>query len=945
MLYQNVRGLNTKLKSLFISSLTTDLDIICLTETWLKSNTFNSEVFGSTFNVYRKDRFHTSSYGGGVLIAISSKFSSVEININLQSDIEFCSVFVKFSAFKLYITCSYIPPSSPIEIYDSHFHAIKDVFSKLSENDHIIVFGDFNCPSVTWVPCELDPLVQVPVAERCSVMSFFDKLASLGLIQINSILNHQSKLLDLIFVDNVSNIDISRCSPLVSPEDDYHPTIEVALEAQPVSIQPDPENFEFCFKRTNVARLTNLLQSTDWFSIIPDSVLDAASLDCAVERFCNLMISYFEKCTPKIKMKREQTPHWFNKYLKSLRNKKSRLYKKYRRSGCSRDRINYIRTKNFYQLECKCAYDKFIYDTTCNIRSNPNHFWSFMSLKRKSSGSPSIMRYNNNQAETIPECCKLFAQYFQSVYSTSVNNTMNYPHLLPQFDITMPSIDVENVELCAKNIKPSFKSGPDGIPPFIINKCSASLADPLSKLFNLSLKIGYFPKHWRSSFVVPLFKSGNTSDISNYRGIAKLSAIPKLFELIITKQIMFNVNKIITPYQHGFLAGKSTTTNLLTLTSFIHNSFLLNQQTDVIYTDFSKAFDVVNHSLLLTKLVKYGFPTCLVAWLESYLTDRSQKVLFKSCLSTEIKVTSGVPQGSHLGPLLFLLFINDLPQAIKHSSMLMYADDVKVFNSFDYPDGTLQIDLTNLADWCALNLIALNIKKCKTMTFARKRVYHSNVYHINNVQLESVESFTDLGILFDRKLSFNLHIDKIVNKASSLLGCLKRWAKEFNDPYVTKLLFTSLVRPILEYGTVIWSPCYQCHIDRIESVQKQFLIFCLRSLGWSSNESLPPYKSRLKLINLPSLGSRRKLLNCLFIYNVLLGNINTPDILELLKINVPLRSLRSYSFLKLEYYNKNYLNFNAYRVACKDFNELYEHFDFNLPLNSIKRNILTQLNK
>ena len=149
------------------------------------------------------------------------------------------------------------------------------------------------------------------------------------------------------------------------------------------------------------------------------------------------------------------------------------------------------------------------------------------------------------------------------------------------------------------------------------------------------------------------------------------------------------------------------------------------------------------------------------------------------------------------------------------------------------------------------------------MIFTRRRVYHASVYQINNINLKSLDSIPDLGVLFDLKFNFNFHIDKIVNKASSVLGYIKRWAKEFNDPYVTKLLFTSLVRPILEYVSIVWSPCYQCHIDRIESVQKQFLIFCLRNLGSDSSQNLPPYKSRLKLKKKKLIEKINNILNCL----------------------------------------------------------------------------------
>ena len=199
----------------------------------------------------------------------------------------------------------------------------------------------------------------------------------------------------------------------------------------------------------------------------------------------------------------------------------------------------------------------------------------------------------------------------------------------------------------------------------------------------------------------------------------------------------------------------------------------------------------------------------------------------------------------------------------------MLADDVKLYFSFDTANAILQDDLNELTFWCRTIGMTLNQSKCKQITYCRILKPLIVSYTIDGTPLDSVTSFNDLGVQFDPKLRFHLHIDRIVNKAFCVLGFIKRWAKEFNDPYVTKLLFTSLLRPILEYGCLIWSPSYKCYVDRIESVQKQFLIFCLRGLGWENNFNLPSYVSRLKLISLPSLSSRRVMLSISFIFKLL----------------------------------------------------------------------------
>lgn len=459
------------------------------------------------------------------------------------------------------------------------------------------------------------------------------------------------------------------------------------------------------------------------------------------------------------------------------------------------------------------------------------------------------------------------------------------------------------------------------------------------------MKYGYFPKFWRASFIIPLFKSGNKSNVSNYRGIAKLSAIPKLFEKCITDFLVHQISSLITPIQHGFRRGYSTMTNILQLTTLVNHGFTKGQYTDVIYTDFSKAFDKVNHNLLLNKLSLMGFGGTLLSWIKSYLMCRSQSVRFNNANSKNILVYSGVPQGSHLGPVLFMLFINDLPEVIKYCKVLLYADDVKIFLSHKNCSDQiyLQDDLNSFHKWCNVNLMELNLKKCKHMHFSR--LYDAvGFYSLGGHQLELVDVFLDLGVLLDAKLTFVQHITMTVNKARGVLAFIKRWAKEFTDPVITKRLFTSLVRPILEYGSIIWDPFYNVHNNRIESVQKQFLLFCLRYLYRNNALNLPSYSTRLSKIKLPTLESRRKMLNVSFIINLINGDVCSEFLLQNLSINVPQRLLRNYDPLHVRAYRTNYANADPLRRLCVNFNELYNFIDFSTNVHIIKRNIILFLN-
>jgi len=225
-------------------------------------------------------------------------------------------------------------------------------------------------------------------------------------------------------------------------------------------------------------------------------------------------------------------------------------------------------------------------------------------------------------------------------------------------------------------------------------------------------------------------------------------------------------SSLISPCQHGFIKRRSTTTNLLELTSFVLDGFNKKLQTHVIYTDFSKAFDCVNHSLLLFKLDQLGFPNNLLTWISSYLNGRSQRVLFKNAVSKMINVTSGVPQGSHLGPLLFALFINNLPSIVNHSRVLMYADDVKLCFSYNSVESgfCLQSDINRFQEWCQYNLLNLNYLKCNVMTFYRGTPTFMS-YSLQIMSLDRIYSVNDLGVLLDPKLKFDSHITSTINKA------------------------------------------------------------------------------------------------------------------------------------------------------------------------------------
>ena len=334
---------------------------------------------------------------------------------------------------------------------------------------------------------------------------------------------------------------------------------------------------------------------------------------------------------------------------------------------------------------------------------------------------------------------------------------------------------------------------PDNIPEIFLKKCMTNLCKPLHIIFNLSLQTGVFLDSWKSSFITPIHKSGSKQSIENYRPIAKLQLIPKVFESLVKTKMYDAVKAYISPFQHGFVTGKSTATNLTLLTNFCINTIEKRSQVDVIYTDFSKAFDRVSHKLLLSKLRSLGFHSQIFDWIKSYLENRVQSVKIGQTKSEIISNYSGVPQGSHLGPLLFILFVNDLPSFVLDSQCLSFADDFKIYRAINSFSDCLQLqnDLTSLSKWCLLNDLDLNINKCCVLTFTRTFSPIFFDYFISDNVLQRVFNHKDLGVIFDSKLDFRMHVDYIVSRGNSMLGFLFRNSKEFKCHYTIKSLFVS----------------------------------------------------------------------------------------------------------------------------------------------------------
>lgn len=551
----------------------------------------------------------------------------------------------------------------------------------------------------------------------------------------------------------------------------------------------------------------------------------------------------------------------------------------------------------------------FISSSEGDLVDNPQNFWKFIKRTRREANIPNCMSYNDRIAIGGSRVCSLFAEFFESVYSGNTN-TFSGTYSARSFTaetISAPYISYVDISNSIESLKSDTSRGPDGLPSVFLKNCSNNLLAPLHIIFNNCIRCGGFPSWWKLSSVTPIYKSGPRTDISNYRPISINNNFSKVFDAILAKILTAHVENYIIHEQHGFTTGKSTETNLLIFTDYINNSVEGGLFVDCIYTDIKKAFDRVPIDLLIFKLRElYGIQDPLLSCIGAFLCGRSQQVSLNGSTSLFFSVPSGVGQGTHLGPILFLLFINDLKSVIKHSQFLLFADDCKLFKSISNISDqyTLQQDIDLFVEWCGRNQLELNIDKCKHMSFSRQLNPTNFNYHIGGNRIEIVTCMKDLGVYMDRKLSYRYHVDHIVTKANKLLGFISRTTRSFSNLRSIYMLFVALVRPVLEYCSVIWAPTYQIHIDRIEKVQKKFVkLLCYRfNVAYSSDY----YPHLLSFFSLQHLNTRRKFVDIMFAFKVINHIIKCPEIEHLFPLYTAVRPLRQHPLLAVEFHSTNY---------------------------------------
>lgn len=527
-----------------------------------------------------------------------------------------------------------------------------------------------------------------------------------------------------------------------------------------------------------------------------------------------------------------------------------------------------------------------------------------MSCPNKSSVLPEHIFMDTKKVMDKDIIVDVFNKHFIAAGSVCDNYDAR-PHCSDDFNAPpAPNVDlfdfepIPNAEVCKalKAIDPKKSAGPDNLDPYLLMTAADIITEPVTYIFNLSLLSNSIPQIWKAAYVLPLLKGGDPSELNNYRPISKLPALAKVLESLVNSQLKnyLSANNILSEAQSGFRTGHSTISAALSVTNDIINTLDKKQHCAALFIDLSKAFDSVDHALLLTRLSSIGLSHRAVGWFRNYITNRTQCVNTEGHQSSFLEINKGVPQGSILAPALFSIFINDLGKSLKSAKVHLYADDTVIYTEAPSPAQAVK-DLHSAFQSLQANLhdlkLRLNAKKTKFMIFTRARSQPSDlsIFTSGGTQIERVSTYKYLGMWLDDKLTFKIHIDALVKKLRVKLGFYFRNKSCFSLEARKKLVHATFLS-VIDYGDVLYMHAASSILCKLDSAYHASLRFITKA------KSLTHHCTLYQLVGWTSLSLRRQQHWYIFIYKAILGKL-PPYLCRLFVYNTCTYNLRSTQWL------------------------------------------------
>ena len=776
----------------------------------------------------------------------------------------------------------YRPPDAPIESFRNILNLIQQRIDKLSEDNRtpdIYILGDFNLPNIDWSTNSVQSSLQNQnLLAESELLDFTDKNF---LTQMIGGPTRGDNTIDLILTNKPQDTAETRQKPTQLSD---HLLVELLLGFNPLTPRDDavqhidPHSFRTCdYHNADFDGMNELLGEVDW-KALKDLCYDdddgSDFLELIRLTVLQVTLLHSPKKAPSSASKKK-TPQMRNRYAAKRKRRKlnARIHAIQLKNPSSQniqkltDKVNLLNFQikelivdQMNQKEMKAVN---------TIKTNPKFFYSFAKKFAKTKSSVAPIRDETGRLCTEPsEKAQLLQNQYVKVFSDPKTANMDKCTAgikkTPSTILDDISFTLEDIAQAIKELDP-YSSAPDeDIPARILTKCSGNLSEPLFLLWKDSMHSGIIPPSLKKQFITPIYKKGDRTMAANYRPVSITSHVIKIFERVIRNQLVDHMesNSLISPNQHGFRKRRSCLTQLLDHVDTILKALNNGEEVDVIYLDYAKAFDKVDHDILLAKARKYGIRGKLLTWLTEFLKNRLQTVVVEGTKSSFEVVVSGVPQGTVLGPILFILYIDDQLESLETALGKVFADDTKLIGRIVdiLTKFLLQDDLHNVVAWAERNNMQLNESKFEILNYSlnnsmllRNLPFVDEYHHYSltsGATIEPSHTVRDLGVLLSDDCSWTPHIRQMLQTSRKMAAWVLSVFSS-RSPFLMLTLFKTMVRSRLEYCCPVWNPAKISDIEAIESIQRNFT----RRINSCKDLN---YWERLKRLGLLSLQRRRE---------------------------------------------------------------------------------------
>ena len=867
----NVNGLytrndKTKVEKLRLVAAESNAKMIAVTESHLNNEVLSAEIDMEGYQIYRADRT-PGRIKGGIILYVENELSAhcIDMGSGSTSAVEYQILFV--DVWNLIIVTVYRPECSFDEFSKVLKCASSAIESRGTPTPNVIITGDFNFPNINWNELSVRGASRSMVEKRQALM-LLEFMEEQCLVQVVDKPTRGNNILDLILTNNEDLLFAIEVDDLGLSD---HRMLRATLRLEEAAVQVTRESSDFGnlnFHGTvDWAAVSGALSQVSW----EEKLFEKSTSDMYTE-IKKILLEVCEMFVPRKIFKKKNIPR--NRKIlwrkRRFRNKmeKSRGWREIQKLEMKiRDIDEQI--KRVIESDLHLEEERAL----LNIKQNPKFFYTYAKRKGTTRTVIGPLR-SGTRVISEPEAV---GNALQEQYVGSFSLPDDSPATMREDNVDVGETNEMNFSFCEADvegaidqIREASASGPDGIPAILLKRCKTVLAHPLTVMWKESLRSGEVPEALKEGLITPIFKGGDRGDSASYRPITLTSHAVKVFERVVSKQLLayLEENGKLTKHQHGFRAGMSCVSQLIQHRQWLIDGLSEGRDVDVIYIDFAKAFDKVDHRTLVKKLKKSGIGGELLIWLSCFLAERRQTVVVEGAHSRTAIVKSGVPQGTVLGPVMFLIYLNDMEKEVQGSKISSFADDTRLLKTIDSEADRelLQRDLGGIYDWADSNKMELNGDKFTHMRYTAGRATQPVIYRTPlGEEITTEKSVKDLGVVVDDSLTFSLQIAAAVRKAKRQMGWVLRVFRT-RDTAPMMTLFKSIILPHLEYACQLWSPVDVGGIRKLESVQRTFTA---RLAGMSSYD----YWQRLDALSLYSVERRRERYTIIYLWKMIQGMV------------------------------------------------------------------------